>query len=64
MKNTYKKRNYKCKCGEEISEYVWDNDIHDKKFECPSCGEELGFNQIKIKKVGTHTAIRTDTKNR
>jgi hypothetical protein len=63
MKNKLTPRTYKCKCGAEIKEYVWDNDIHKAKFKC-NCGATLGFKDIKVEKVGSVTAIRTPTKNR
>jgi predicted SprT family Zn-dependent metalloprotease len=64
MKNKLLPRKYKCKCGKEITEYVWDSEIHDKIITCESCGDNLGFNDIKVDKVGSVTAIRTPTKNR
>jgi hypothetical protein len=63
MKNKLTPRVYRCKCGEEIKEYVWDNDVAKATFKC-NCGTTLGFNDIKIEKVGSVTAIRTPTKNR
>lgn len=63
MKNRLTPRTYKCKCGDEIKEYVWDSDVVRVKFKC-SCGSILGFKDIKIEKVGSVTAIRTPTKNR
>ena len=64
MSNKFQPRKYKCKCGEELTEYVWDSEIHEKKLECPSCLSVLDFNNIKIDKVSSVTAIRTPTKNR
>lgn len=63
MKNKLTPRTYRCKCGEEIKLYVWDSDIKAYQFPC-TCGATLGFNDIKIEKTGTVTAIRTPTKNR
>lgn len=62
--NKLTQRRYKCKCGHELKEYVWDSDVHSKTFKCPACNATLGFNNIKIDKVGKAAAIRTPTKNR
>jgi hypothetical protein len=64
MANKLVPRNYKCKCGAELKEYVWDSDVHKAKFKCPACSGVLGFNDIKIEKTGSVTSIRTPTKNR
>jgi len=63
MKNRLTLRTYKCKCGDEITFYIWDSDIQQYKFPCV-CGKTLGFKNIKIEKIGSVTAIRTPTKNR
>jgi len=62
--NKLVQRRYKCKCGHELKDYVWDSDVHSKTFQCPDCGDTLGFNNIKVEKVGKSAAIRTPTKNR
>ena len=64
MANKLVPRNYKCKCGAKLKEYVWDSDVHKQKFKCPACSGVLGFNDIKIEKKGSVTSIRTPTKNR
>lgn len=64
MANKLVPRTYKCKCGATLKEYVWDSDVHKQKFKCPACSGELRFNNIKIEKTGSVTAIRTPTKNR
>lgn len=64
MKNKLTPRVYKCKCGFELKEYVWDSDVHKQKFKCPSCLKNVGFKNIKIEKVQLLTGIRTPTKNR
>jgi len=61
MANKLSPRKYKCKCGAELTEYVWDSDLHKKKFKCPTCSGELTL--VKVEKVSA-TAIRTPTKNR
>lgn len=64
MKDTYGKRDYKCKCGTLNEEFVWNSQIREKEIECTKCGMILGFNDIKIDKLVTFTSIRTPTKNR
>lgn len=64
MANKLVPRTYRCKCGADLKEYVWDSDVHKAKFKCLACSGALGFHNIKIEKVGSVTAIRTPTKNR
>jgi len=64
MRNKLIPRTYKCKCGAELKEYVWDSELQEKKLECPDCSGVLTFNNIKVEKVGSVIAIRTPTKNR
>jgi hypothetical protein len=63
MRNKLIPRTYKCKCGAEVREYVWDSNVNKQKFKC-KCGATLGFKDIKVDKVGSLTSIRTPTKNR
>lgn len=60
MKDTYGKREYKCKCG-IVEDYVWQSQLKKHKVKC--C-KTLGFEDLlKTEKVQLHS-IRTDTKNR
>jgi predicted SprT family Zn-dependent metalloprotease len=64
MANSLKERKYKCKCGEEVKEYVWDNDLDKYEFPCTQCSQKVNFsNLVKEKKVEVQ-GIRTPTKNR
>jgi len=64
MSNKLIPRIYKCKCGTAMTEHVWDSDLRKKKFKCPDCSLPLGFENLRVEKVGIATAIRTPTKNR
>lgn len=64
MANTLKERKYKCTCGQETKEYVWDNELDSHEFPCPQCHKNLKncdlMQEIKVEVQG----IRTPTKNR
>lgn len=60
----YKKHKYRCKCGKEYNEYVWDTDIKKHKFKCIECKAIIGRTKLVIDKLISITSIRTPTKNR
>lgn len=62
MRDTYAKREYKCKCGIVTTDYVWQSLLEFHKINCSKCGKELGIKNI-AEKVQL-PSIRTDTKNR
>lgn len=64
MKDTFGKKQYKCKCGVVQEEFVWNSEIRDVQFKCAKCDKSLGFNNIKVDSVVSFTSIRTPTKNR
>lgn len=64
MKDTYGKRIYKCKCGSNEEQFVWESDIKKHKFKCSKCQKEITFVQLIINKTVQLTAIRTPTRNR
>lgn len=64
MKQTIRKREYKCKCGAVKASWVWDSDLQTHDFECKECGELIKFNNLIQDKSVQTTAIRTPTKNR
>lgn len=64
MKDTFSKKEYKCKCGRITADYVWHSQLAEHKTNCFKCGKELGFVQLVINKTGQSASIRTPTKNR
>ena len=64
MANSLKERKYKCKCGEEVKEYVWDNDLDKYEFPCTKCHKSLKNSDIVKEKKVEVQGIRTPTKNR
>jgi len=62
MKDTFAKREYKCKCGVITEDYVWQSLLEVTKVKCFKCGNQLTIKNIPSK-VQVHS-IRTDTKNR
>jgi hypothetical protein len=59
-----KERHYKCVCGEEVKEYVWDTDLESHSFPCVQCLQKVDIsNLVKEEKVEVQ-GIRTPTKNR
>lgn len=62
MKDTYAKREYKCKCGRITTDYVWESLLENHQTNCFRCGKELTIKNLVVK-VQVHS-IRTDTKNR
>lgn len=64
MKNTFGKRNYKCKCGALNEDFVWQTELNKHKFKCIQCKKTLEYKDLlKTEKVQL-PSIRTDTKNR
>ena len=64
MKDTFAKREYKCKCGRVNEDYVWQSLLEHHKVTCVKCGKELGINNLAVKEKPQLHSIRTDTKNR
>ena len=64
MKDTFCKREYKCKCGNIQEEYVWQNELVLGKFKCNSCSSILNYVNLQKKEVPQTPSIRTPTKNR
>jgi len=64
MKDTFAKREYKCKCGVITEDYVWQSLLEVTKVNCFKCGKELNFKNLKTKEVPQAVSIRTPTKNR
>ena len=62
MRDTYAKRQYKCKCGRLTEDYVWQSLLEFHKLSCFKCGKELTHKNIAVKVQVP--SIRTDTKNR
>jgi hypothetical protein len=63
MKDTFCKREYKCKCGITIEDYVWQSSIKEHTIKC-KCNKEIGYNNLIINNVVKSASIRTPTKNR
>jgi hypothetical protein len=63
MKDTFCKREYKCKCGIIIEDYVWQSSIKEHTIKC-KCNKEIGYNNLIINNVVKSASIRTPTKNR
>jgi len=63
MKDTYCKREYNCKCGAIIEDYVWQSSIKEHTIKC-KCNKEIGYNNLIINNVVKSASIRTPTKNR
>jgi hypothetical protein len=64
MRDTYGKREYKCKCGKLTYDYVWLSKLAEHELSCFWCWKELSFKHIIKKKAAQSAAIRTLTKNR
>ena len=64
MKNTFKQRIYKCKCGTLTKEYVWENDLSKTKVKCTDCNNTLGSKDLLKENKNEAVSIRTPTKNR
>jgi len=64
MKDTFCKREYKCKCGCIMIYYVWKSELPKKNVTCSMCNTKLGVNNLKIKEIPQTASIRTPTKNR
>ena len=64
MKDTYGKREYKCKCGSNEEQFVWESELTNYTFKCNKCNKELDIKNLKTKEVPQTAAIRTPTKNR
>jgi hypothetical protein len=64
MKDTFAKREYKCKCGRITEDYVWQSLLEFHKVACFKCGKELSIESLKVKEKTQLPSIRTDTKNR
>ena len=64
MKDTYAKREYKCKCGRITEDYVWQSLLEFHKVQCFKCDKLLGISNLKVKEVPQMASIRTPTKNR
>jgi hypothetical protein len=64
MKDTFAKREYKCKCGRITEDYVWQSLLEFHKVACFKCGKLLGIESLKVKEKTQLPSIRTDTKNR
>lgn len=59
-----KERKYRCMCGEEVKEYVWDNELESHNFPCPKCHNNLKISDIVKEEKIQVQGIRTPTKNR
>ena len=64
MKDTYAKREYKCKCGRITEDYVWQSLLEFHKVQCFKCDKSLGLESLNVKEVPQTASIRTPTKNR
>jgi hypothetical protein len=64
MKDTYCKREYKCKCGRLTEDFVWESELPKHKVRCFQCNTKIGFESLKTKEVPQTASIRTPTKNR
>ena len=64
MKDTYAKREYKCKCGRITTDFTWQSLLEKNVVNCFKCGKELDFKNLKTKEVPQAASIRTPTKNR
>ena len=64
MKDTFGKKEYQCKCGCVMEDYVWTSEVKSHKVACFKCGKSLGYEQLKIKAAVQSPSIRTPTKNR
>lgn len=64
MKDTYAKREYKCKCGRLTEDYVWQSELAKHKVNCFQCGKELTIDNLKAAAAVQVASIRTPTKNR
>jgi hypothetical protein len=64
MKDTFAKREYKCKCGRLTEDYVWQSLLEFHKVKCFKCGKQLNIDSLKVKEKTQLPSIRTDTKNR
>jgi hypothetical protein len=64
MKDTYGKREYKCKCGRITTDYVWESQLPKNEVKCFQCVKSLGFKDLNKKEVPQTASIRTPTKNR
>ena len=64
MANTLKERKFKCECGEEMKEYVWDSDLDSCEFPCKKCHKILNNSDIVREEKVEVQGIRTPTKNR
>lgn len=62
MKDTFAKREYKCKCGRITTDFTWQSLLEKNVVNCFKCGNQLTIKNIPSK-VQVHS-IRTDTKNR
>jgi hypothetical protein len=64
MKDSYGKREYKCKCGKLTYDYVWLSKLALHELSCFYCWKELNYKHLIKKEVPQTAAIRTPTKNR
>jgi len=64
MKDTFGKKQYQCKCGCVMEDYVWKSQIEKHKVACFKCGNTLEYKNLVVKKAAESAAIRTPTKNR
>lgn len=64
MANKLKERKYKCNCGEELKEYVWDSDLEKHEFPCTQCHNILKNSDLVQEAKVEVQGIRTPTKNR
>ena len=64
MKDTFGKRQYKCKCGCTMEDYVWQSELTKHKVNCFQCGKELTIDNLKAAAAVQVASIRTPTKNR
>jgi hypothetical protein len=64
MRDTFGKKEYTCKCGCIMEDYVWLSEIKKHRLACFKCGNTLGYGELSQKKVTSIISIRTPTKNR
>lgn len=64
MKDTFCKREYKCKCGAIIEDYVWESSIKEHTTKCSNCKKKIGYNNLIVNNIAQSASIRTPTKNR
>ena len=64
MKDTFGKREYKCKCSRITTDYVWESQLPKHEVKCFQCAKSLGFKDLNKKEVPQTASIRTPTKNR